>query len=57
MTVVFSTERMIKHKKERHMDKMALMRVRAARQKMGEGKAIDMEEHMGHGPIQWKKNF
>ena len=29
---------MIKHKKERHMDKMALMRVRAARQKMGEGK-------------------
>jgi len=42
---------------ERHMDKMALMRVRAARQKMGEGKQIDMEEHMGHGPIQWKKNF
>lgn len=33
------------------------MRVRAARQRMGEGKEIDMEQHMGHGPIQWKKNF
>ena len=42
---------------ERHMDKEALMRVRAARQRMGEGKEIDMEQHMGHGPIQWKKNF
>ena len=39
------------------MDKEALMRVRAARQRMGEGKDIDMERHMGHGPIQWKKNF
>ena len=33
------------------------MRIRIARQRMGEGRDIDMEQHMGHGPIQWKKTF
>ena len=54
---IFSNDQKLTLFLERHMDKEALMRVRAARQRMGEGKEIDMEQHMGHGPIQWKKNF
>ena len=53
----WKNEKLKTYQSERHMDKEALMRVRAARQRMGEGKDIDMERHMGHGPIQWKKNF
>ena len=57
MSLREKSEKLKTHQSERHMDKEALMRVRAARQRMGEGKDIDMERHMGHGPIQWKKNF
>jgi len=41
---------------ERQMDKATLMRIRCARQRMGEGKELDMSQHTGNGPIEWKKS-
>lgn len=38
------------------MDKATLMRIRCARQRMGEGKELDMSQHTGNGPIEWKKS-
>ena len=38
---------------ERQMDKATLMRIRVARERMGQGKEIDMANHVGNGPINW----
>lgn len=41
---------------ERQMDQQTLMRIRCARQRMGAGQEIDMNQHVGNAPIKWTKS-